>query len=119
MKNLVLTFTFVTALFSITAWGDIQDRINSCENKGGGSCVFALLRELAANNGGGNSGTTPVTKCKCSTQEWEPGMGCEIGQFKYKLTRDDHQVGNSRCFPSADAAYTECVRKSNADPACR
>ena len=45
----IFSFTFIIglAIFSTTARADIYDRINSCQNFGGGTCVFDLLRELA------------------------------------------------------------------------
>ncbi len=52
MKKLILGFVICfAALGSRSGRADIFDRINTCENQGGGSCVFNLLRELAANSG--------------------------------------------------------------------
>jgi len=50
-------FGFLMLLcLSISAQADIQDRINSCEKSGGGSCIYDLLRELARTGGGGHRG---------------------------------------------------------------
>jgi len=45
LKTVLVLVTFLGAT---AAHADIFDRINDCEDAGGGSCVFDLLRELAA-----------------------------------------------------------------------
>ena len=43
--NFLLTSLII--LFSFSAQADIYDRINKCEKKGGGPCLYNILRELA------------------------------------------------------------------------
>ena len=42
-------------LLGTAAHADTLDRINECEAKGGGSCLYDLLRELAQNNKGSDT----------------------------------------------------------------
>ncbi len=52
MKRILLSL-FVCLTFAGAAKADIFDRIDRCEqNGGGGGCVYDLLRELAQNGGG-------------------------------------------------------------------
>lgn len=60
MKKLGLVVILSTILSSIAS-ADIYDRISACEAKGGGACLYDLLRELATAGGGGVKKTATVT----------------------------------------------------------
>lgn len=108
-----LFLLFATMSFSSSA--DIQDRINDCERKGGGACLYSLLRELA-----NNSGPAVVeNKCKCSTQQWSTSSPCHsVSEYSYHLTRDGRTV-EYKCGGSESNAYTTCIKEANKAEACK
>ena len=47
----------MAGLISITAFGDIFERIEKCESRNGANgCIYDVMRELAARRGGGGGG---------------------------------------------------------------
>jgi hypothetical protein len=48
--NRAIALAVFLYLQSFTAYADINDRINACEDNGGGSCIYDILRELASKN---------------------------------------------------------------------
>lgn len=114
LKRIVFVIVFSVVIAPL-AHADIQDRINTCEAKGGGACVYAILRDLAK----ASASEVQESKCKCSTVEWAPASNCGLGEFQYKLTRDGRVVGSSPCYKSSDSAYVECIKSSNKNLACK
>lgn len=50
--KLLLTALLLQVSLTPLARADTLDRINECERRGGGTCVFDILRELAGKSGG-------------------------------------------------------------------
>jgi hypothetical protein len=92
MKTMLMIFLLAT---SSLASADIYDRINNCENNGGGACVYDLLRELARNRGGKgtlveSNGSASAPHCSWSSScNWDQDTKnicaqklCEASGFK-------------------------------------
>lgn len=72
MKNLMLGLSLLAGAPCALA-ADVYTRIDACEQVGGGSCVFDLLRELAGRStgggGGGPSETTAYITYSCNSSD--------------------------------------------------
>lgn len=67
MKALLSLVGVVLLLVSFGAKADINDRINSCESSGGGSCVYDILREIAARPSGSSNA---YCECRISKEQF-------------------------------------------------
>lgn len=109
-------FFIIGFLFTTPTYGDVFDRIDACENNGGGSCVFNLLRELARSGGSGGQDSINLKEGTfervsnntnfCPTQFATPGYrGSVLVYVDVECTNPD--VGWSERFNCSGSGY--CV----------
>lgn len=80
-----------TLVLSTVTNADIVDRINACEQAGGGACVFDLLRELAAKP------AVPAGKTSCfTTAQYTGEICCRITCYEPKI---------ARCYPPSHPSF--------------
>jgi hypothetical protein len=112
MKTIKSLLVVMSLLWMPSAFGDIFERINTCENSGGGACTFDLLRELA-NRGGGEGPLLPL----------KPGLYKKDGATWYHRVLFDGQSGDKFTYtirygdtttPSSSTSW-ECSRTACID----
>jgi len=113
MKSLLALLVF---LIISPAHAGIQDRINECEKKGGGACMYDLLRELAKDK---VESAGPENKCKCTVKTEAPYKLC-VASYLYEMTRDGYTVTITPCdFRTQDQAYLACMNASKTNSSCK
>lgn len=104
-----ITTIFFLFTMTLSANAGIYSRIDSCERSGERSCIFEILRDIAAQGRQNN--------CKCSAMKANSVRSQCFMKYESRLMLNGHTVSLT-CSENKDHAFVTCMERRKKTDIC-